>query len=102
VAARPTALADVLGAARDLGAMLVGRVALGQSYLELDPYAVASLRERLPSARAAVVLDGPLALRRSRDPWGAGELPALDLMRRVKRSFDPAGTCNPGSFVGGI
>ena len=29
-------------------------------------------------------------------------LPALELMRSVKRRFDPAGVCNPGLFVGGI
>jgi glycolate oxidase FAD binding subunit len=47
------------------------------------------------------VLDGPLELRR--DPWGAGEDgQALELMRRVKQRFDPARTCNPGVFVGGI
>ncbi len=27
---------------------------------------------------------------------------ALELMRRVKRQFDPAAVCNPGVFVGGI
>ena len=102
VAARPSALGEVLGAARTCDATLVGRAALGTSYLELDPFAVAALRTRLKDARAAVLLDAPPGVRRSLDPWGAGEAPALELMRRVKRSFDPAGTCNPGSFVGGI
>src|SRR5436190_6897477 len=58
VAARPSALAHVMAAARDCGATLVGRATLGHSYLELDPSAVASLHERLPFARAVVVLDG--------------------------------------------
>jgi FAD/FMN-containing dehydrogenase len=63
---------------------------------------VAPLRERLPRVRAAVLLDGPLELRRAQDPWRVREGPALELMRRVKHRFDPAGTCNPGLFVGGI
>jgi FAD/FMN-containing dehydrogenase len=80
----------------------VGRAALGTSYLELDPDAVASLRQRFSNARAVVVLDGPVELRRRLDPWGAPKGPALELMQRIKRSFDPAGACNPGAFVEGI
>jgi glycolate oxidase FAD binding subunit len=102
VAARPSSLADVLAAARSCDATLVGRAALGTSYLELDPHAVALLLERLPATRAAVLLDAPLEVRRARDVWGAREGPALELMRRVKHRFDPAGSCNPGVFVGGI
>ena len=49
-----------------------------------------------------VLLDVPEALRASFDPWSAAEGPALELMRRVKLRFDPAGACNPGVFVGGI
>ncbi len=32
----------------------------------------------------------------------AGERAAVELMRSVKARFDPAATCNPGLFVGGI
>jgi glycolate oxidase FAD binding subunit len=102
VATRPSALGAVLRAARDCGATLVGRAALGTSYLQLDPGAVASLRERLGTARAVMLLDGPVELRQGLDPWGAPEGPALELMRRIKQRFDPAGACNPGAFVGGI
>jgi glycolate oxidase FAD binding subunit len=102
LAARPSALEAVLGAARECGATLVGRAALGTSYLELDPDAVASLRQRFSNARAVVVLDGPVELRRRLDPWDAPKGPALELMQRIKRSFDPAGACNPGAFVEGI
>lgn len=102
LATRPSALQDVLSAARDCGATLVGRAALGTSYLELAPDAVAPLRERFADAPGVVVLDGPVELRRRHDPWGTLPAPALELMQRVKRSFDPAGACNPGAFVGGI
>jgi glycolate oxidase FAD binding subunit len=102
VAARPSALVNVLDAARACGATLVGRAALGTSYLELDPFAISPLRERLAGARAVVVLDGPEELRRAQDPWGEADERALELMRRVKGAFDPAGACNPGTFVGGI
>ncbi len=102
VTARPSALQEVLDAARSCEATLVGRAALGTSYLELHPFAIPPLRERLPSARAVVVLDGPEELRRAQDPWGGGESRALELMRRLKGAFDPAGALSPGTFVGGI
>jgi len=35
------------------------------------------------------------------DVWGY-EAPALEIMRRIKREFDPKGLLNPGRFVGGI
>jgi glycolate oxidase FAD binding subunit len=100
VAAAPSALADVLDAADRAEATVVGRAALGQSFMELAPEEVAGLRERLPAGAAAVVLDAPAGS--DLDRWGPVPGPALDLMHRVKRRFDPAGTCNPGLFVGGI
>jgi glycolate oxidase FAD binding subunit len=98
VAARPTALAAVLRAADACGGTLVGRAALGESFIEVDPAAVGRLRELLPPGSRAVQRDGPTYV----DPWGAEEGPALELMRRIKQRFDPAGACNPGTFVGGI
>jgi glycolate oxidase FAD binding subunit len=102
VAARPSELTHVVAAASACAATLVGRAAVGTSYLAHDPGARAALRERLPHVRAAVLVDGPQELRRARDPWGVSEGPALELMRRIKRRFDPAGACNPGVFVGGL
>jgi glycolate oxidase FAD binding subunit len=100
VAAAPSALADVLDAADRAEATVVGRAALGQSFMELAPEGVAGLRERLPARAVAVVLDAPAGS--DLDRWGPVPGPALNLMHRVKRRFDPAGTCNPGLFVGGI
>ena len=98
VTARPSTLAAVLRAVDACGGTLVGRAALGESFIELDPAAVGLLREALPPGSRAVLRDG----RADVDPWAAAEGPALELMRRLKRQFDPAGVCNPGTFVGGI
>ena len=101
IAARPSRLADVLRLADTCGGTLVGRAALGTSYVECEPAAVERLRVGLSGTASAVVLDGPLDLRR--DPWGTGSDGAtLTLMRRLKERFDPGRTCNPGLFVGGI
>jgi glycolate oxidase FAD binding subunit len=97
IAARPSLLGELLALADKHGA-LVGRAALGTSYIECEPGAVSDLRSSLPTGATAVVLDGPLELAR----WAAIEEPAVELMRRVKERFDPAGACNPGVFVGGI
>ena len=102
VAAPPSELAAVLRAVDACEGTLVGRAALGSSYVELEPDAVAELRSSLPMAHSATLLDAPAALRSELDPWGPLESPALELMRNVKARFDPTRTCNPGLFVGGI
>ena len=102
VAARPTVLAEVLAATDRCAGTLVGRAALGVSYVELDPAAVVTLRSALPAGSTSVVLDAPEELRRTLDPWGPVSAPALELMRAVKHRFDPAGTCSPGTFAGAI
>jgi glycolate oxidase FAD binding subunit len=102
IAAGPSRLPNVLRAIDRCGGTLVGRAGMGLSFVEVDPGAVAQLRDGLPPGAASVVLDAPAELRATLDPWGASEGPALELMRRVKARFDPAGACNPGLFVGGI
>jgi glycolate oxidase FAD binding subunit len=97
----PSALAGVLRAVNDAGGTLVGRAALGTSYIEVAPGAVAALRATLASA-VTTVLDAPAAVRADADPWETPAPPALELMRALKRRFDPTATCNPGLFVGGI
>jgi glycolate oxidase FAD binding subunit len=49
---------------------------------------------------SVVVLTTPAAVQASVDMWGP--VPGLDLMRAVKRQFDPANTMAPGRFAGGI
>jgi glycolate oxidase FAD binding subunit len=98
IAARPSNLAEMLELSERLGAGLVGRAAVGTSYVECDPDAVAGLRGALPDGATAIVLDGPEEL----ESWGVVQGPALELMRRLKQRFDPAASCNPGVFVGGI
>jgi glycolate oxidase FAD binding subunit len=70
----------------------------GRRLLEVLP----SLREKLHDLGGSlVVLRCPPEVRRQVDAWGdAGD--AVALMKRVKHQFDPAGTLNPGRFVGGI
>ena len=102
VNARPSQLPSVVSAAGHCDGTLVGRAALGCSYIELAPDAIGMLRAELPAGVHAVVLDAPERVRAALDPWGAQESPGLALMRRLKDRFDPSGTCNPGVFVGGI
>jgi glycolate oxidase FAD binding subunit len=108
VSGRAGQLADVVRAAEDEGARLVGRAALGLSWIALEPAdpdaaaaAVRRLRERL-SPSPCTVLDAPARVREAIDPWDLADGPELALMRRLKARFDPGGTCNPGLYVGGI
>jgi glycolate oxidase FAD binding subunit len=68
--------------------------------------AFAGVIDRARAALAArggtlVVAEAPPALKRALDVWGPpGD--AVELMRRVKRQFDPDRQLSPGRFVGGI
>jgi len=79
-----------------------GFVKLKASNEEKLGVAIHSLRTAVESQRGSlVVLQIPPSLRAKIDAWGA--VPdSIDLMRRVKERFDPAGTLNSGRFVGGI
>ncbi len=104
VSALPTDLPDVLRAADELGAGVVGRAGVGVSFLSLpaaDADAIEQLRADLAPS-ACTMLDAPAALRAAVDPWGLPEGGELALARRLKERFDPARVCNPGLFVGGI
>ena len=108
VAAGQASLRLVLEAARTAGATLVGRAALGLSWLRLDRMSddaavtrITELRERLAPA-SVTVTDAPAAVREAVDPWGPVDPARLALMRSVKARFDPTGACAPGLFVGGL
>jgi glycolate oxidase FAD binding subunit len=103
LAARPRELATVLRAADAAGGTMVGRAALGISFVEVEPDALSRLDAGIPDGAFRVLLDRPAEPPTDGlDPWGAKDGPALELMRRVKARFDPARVCNPGVFVGGI
>jgi glycolate oxidase FAD binding subunit len=102
VNSRPSALDRVLRIADATGATLVGRAALGVSYLTLNVNQIAVVRDQLPAGAGAVALDLPTSARGAVDPWALAYGPELELMRQIKMRFDPADVCNPGIFVGGI
>ena len=99
VSALQTDLPALLATVERHGAALVGRAALGLSWVRLEDHTaaevvavVAELRRHL----GVVVLDGPAEVRERVDPWGPRDPAALALMRRVRERFDPAGVCAPG------
>jgi glycolate oxidase FAD binding subunit len=87
---------------------LVGRAASGLFWVRLPDApagqladAIVALREALAPA-TCLVLDAPAEVRAEIDPWPEHSPALLELSRRLKRRFDPRGTCNPGVFVGDI
>jgi glycolate oxidase FAD binding subunit len=105
VSGRPADLDRVLAAARESDAAVVGRAALGLSWVTLrgDDLAarVTAVRAAL-APRACTLLDAPDALRAECPQWADPDPGALAVMRRVKERFDPARIFAPGAFVGGI
>jgi len=92
-------LPRVVRATHDAGGALVGRAALGLSWIRVQPDRVEAVRRSL-APFPCVVLDAPPELRSSIDVWDAGD--GLDIARRIKQRFDPTGTFAPGTFAGGI
>jgi glycolate oxidase FAD binding subunit len=102
LASLPAELPAVVALAERHQAALVGRAALGPSFVEIDPDEIDHFRAGLPPRARAVVLDLPERHRGVIDPWGPPEPALAELMRAVKGRFDPAAVCSPGVFVGGI
>jgi glycolate oxidase FAD binding subunit len=88
-------LGDVLATARALGGEVVGRAALGLSWVRLPAGAGASAVDELRGRLApspCVLLDAPAEVRETVDGWGPLDAGLAGLMARVKARFDPAGT----------
>ncbi len=82
-----------------MGAVTVGLA--GAADADTLARCVAGLRERAPSfGGTVVVLEAPGELKADLDVWGP--VGGLQLMRAVKRQFDPERRLAPGRFVGGI
>ena len=91
-----------------VGAVTVGLAGMGDAFdstgtvggLTLARF-VSRLREHAPSfGGTVVVLEAPGNLKADLDVWGP--VGGLELMRAVKRQFDPERRLAPGRFVGGI
>jgi glycolate oxidase FAD binding subunit len=99
-------LCDAAEATRLQWSLALQAVGIGWLKLSGDDAAlvagVNAMRAELGKAGGSLVCYGcPTALKAKLDVWG----PTGDshfLMRRIKAHFDPAGTLNPGRFVGGI
>jgi glycolate oxidase FAD binding subunit len=90
VSGLPTRLPDLLRTADELGASLVGRAALGLSWLRLEEPSAAAV-ERLRQGWIVAVQDRPAHL--DVDPSDEIDPATQALMQRVKERFDPAGVC---------
>jgi glycolate oxidase FAD binding subunit len=105
VSAVQTELQRVMRAADAAGARLVGRVPLGICWLRIEDRspeeaarAVEQLERELTPHRC-VVLDAPASVRGQNHSWRPNDPGTVELMRRIKERFDPAGVCNPGVFL---
>ncbi len=98
VSTRATDLVQALSPLSE-GAMVTATLAHGVARVGLDADDVA-LRRHVERLGGAWVLErAPLEVKRALDVWGP--LPAaFEIMRRLKREFDPFGTLSPGRFVG--
>ncbi len=61
-----------------------------------------ALRQNCTSLGGHVVVEKVRTdIKKSMDVWGY-QSPALEIMKKIKKAFDPKGLLNPGRFVGGI
>jgi glycolate oxidase FAD binding subunit len=108
VSGLPSELSRIVRNVQRLNGSLVGRAGMGICWVRLPSEevdggvaGVEDLRWTL-APLPCVVLDAPSDVRDKVDMWGASDRPDVELMRRLKASFDPAGVCNSGVFVGDI
>ncbi len=68
---------------------------------ELQAIAKAARKAAVDAGGHAIIQRCPVEAKRGLDVWG-GEPSGIEVMRRLKRQYDPNDTLNPGRFVGGI
>jgi glycolate oxidase FAD binding subunit len=90
VSSLPARLPRLLRVAGELGGSVVGRAALGLSWVRFEEPSAEAV-ERLRRDFIAVVQDRPAEL--DLDPTGPIDPATRTLMQRVKERFDPAGVC---------
>ena len=95
--ATATEVAQDLGAVRWVAQHGVGIV--GAGFEDLDTEGLTEARAWAESVGGAVVVIAGAG--ESFDPWGKPP-PSLDLQRRIKKAFDPAGICNPSILPGNL
>jgi glycolate oxidase FAD binding subunit len=107
IAARIAVLPDQLArCARESSAEFVAHVGSGIAELWSqggDPHLIAQWRELAHSASGHLrVVSAPASIREQLEFFDHPNPGAFKLMQRLKSTFDPAGTFNPGCFVGGL
>jgi len=107
VSGRIGELEPVLAAAQRVGGRVVGRAGLGISWVCLPgdgadlAAAVVDLR-RAVAPDPCVLLDATAGLRAAAGDGEPSDAGAIELMRRIKQRFDPAGACAPASPGRGV
>ncbi len=82
------------------------RVMWWRDFSSEDPVLVAERLRQIQSTAVslggdAIVETCPQAVRELIDVWGPAPS-GMEIMRRIKRQFDPKGLLNPGRFIGGL
>lgn len=85
---------------RSVASFGVGEVSVGLD--EVDPGELDEMRSwAQPRGGSLVLLEAPSELYSGFGAWGKPP-DAIEIQRRVKAAFDPAGVCNPGILPGGV
>ena len=99
VAVPPEALRDVLQSLPEAASWWAHPGVGVVHWVDFESAQVAAVRAAAEDAGgSAVLLAAPSALKRELGAWGR-QPATIDLMRRVKRAFDPAGTLSPGRYL---
>ncbi|MEO0949294.1 MAG: FAD-linked oxidase C-terminal domain-containing protein, partial [Cyanobacteria bacterium J06641_5] len=101
---QPTAAVELLAKLNDFGAPGLVHLGSGVGRLAIaaDPARVAEIREFCQRHGGYLtILAASKAFKAQVEPWGyVGN--ATEMMRRLKKQFDPQNLVSPGCFVGGL